>query len=109
MPKFHLEYEHIIFTLEVTQDQAYLPLKGEKQQAKEWDGEKLSPYSLVVTSTFEEQNQTHYFPGLLLREKEESMLEDLEYYLDQEGLMDKIQQRWKIIEDECGPTWRKNP
>ena len=106
MLKFHLEYEQIHFTLEVSSDPSFRPLKGERSSPQQWEGEKLLPYSLVVTSSYLNMSQIHYFPGLLLREKEESMLEDLEYYLDQEGLMDKIQQRWKIIEDEHGPSWK---
>lgn len=108
MLKFHLEYEQIHFTLEVSPDPSFQPLKGERSSPQQWEGEKLLPYSLIVTSSYLNLSQTHYFPGLLLREKEESMLEDLEYYLDQEGLMDKIQQRWKIIEDEQGPSWKKS-
>lgn len=102
-----MEYEHIQFTLDVGPDRDYRPLKDERAQPKVWEGEVLVNCSLTVTSCKEEMTLIHYFPGLALRESESAMLEDLEYYLDQEGLMDKILEVWEKMQDQPGPSWRK--
>lgn len=102
-----MDHEDIQFILEVTFDERFIPFKGNDKAASEWEGEELKTCSLVVTSNKDALELVHYFPGLALREKEESMLEDLEYYLDEEGLMDKILKIWKLDEENHGPSWKK--
>lgn len=102
-----MDYEDIQFTLDVSFDEGFLPLKGSVKAPTEWEGEALETCSLIVTSKKGERELVHYFSGLALRAEEGSMLEDLEYYLDDEGLMDKILKVWQLEEENQGPSWKK--
>jgi hypothetical protein len=50
---------------------------------------------------------THYSCGVLLSLDEQEVQEELEYILDQEGILEHILKHWELQEDQesVGPEW----
>ena len=111
---FETEYKNIIFKIslekEVFEDVSLL--MGDKfnrlpnQTMIEIKKGTLGPYNLIITSTADGEEYTHYLSGILLTTDDEEVLDELGYYLEQENILDDIVAIRSKYSITPGPSWR---
>lgn len=111
---FETEYKNIQFKISVERevyDDVSL-LMGDKfnrlpnQTMIEIKKGDLGPYNIIITSSENDVEHTHYLSGILLTTDSEELLDELGHYLDQENILDDIVAIRKKYAIEPGPAWK---
>ena len=102
---FHISLEHVLI-LDVSQ------LLGDKfnrlpnQTMIQLKKGNIKAYNLFIRSQKNEEERTHFWANVLLTSDEESLLEELGDYLEDEEILDSIISNWELLGDETGPSWK---
>lgn len=67
---------------------------------------ELSAYNLVIKSTKDSEERTHYWSNILLTNEADELLEELGYYLEDEEILDAVVLNWELAGDNNGPAWK---
>ena len=111
---FETEYKNIQFRISVeaeTYDDVSL-IMGDKfnrlanQTMIEIKKGTLGPYNIIINSTQDADEYTHYLSGILLTTDADDLLDELGHYLDQENILDDIVAIRKKYAIDPGPAWR---
>lgn len=111
---FETEYKNIHFqiTLESVVVTDVKLLLGDKfnrlphQTMSELKKGTLLPYNLIIRSSFNGDERTHYWSHVLLTNQSEELLEELGHYLDDEDILEAIVGHWHLGGNEEGPAWK---
>jgi hypothetical protein len=114
--KFEFTADKWRFILEAQPDPNYIPdskfLTPDPEELDSWREGKSLFFQLTITSNKLEPEEgkinsmTHYTGGVLLSVDQEEAQEELEFILDQEGLLEHILKHWELHEESVGPEWR---
>lgn len=67
----------------------------------------LWPYNIVIESTYNNETFTHYLNTILLSTgSEDTVIEDLSDYLEQENTLDEISALIELYSITPGPKWK---
>lgn len=70
--------------------------------------EGMDFYALYLTSKKGDMELNHYLPAQLLSNDSEEQQSDIEYILDEDGIVEMIFEKWELVDAESGPSWKEN-
>ena len=113
---FETEYKNIKFHISLEQENIsdISLLMGDKfnrlpnQTMQEIRKGNLLSYNIVIISSQDDDEFTHYLSGVLLTSHSEDLIEELGEYLESEHVLDHILDLWKKYQVSPGPQWRTN-
>jgi hypothetical protein len=112
--KFETVYKNINFHITIEKALVSLTslLLGDKftrlakQTVNELKIGHLVAFNLIIISSKESEERTHYWSNILLTSNEDELLDELGFYLDDEDILDAIVANWELVGDESGPSWK---
>lgn len=112
--KFETDYKNIHFHIELEKENVsdLSQLMGDKfnrlpnQTMAEIRKGNLASYNVIIVSTLNNEQFTHYLSGVVLSSHEDQLMEDVGDYLEQEGVLDDIERCLNRYSADPGPVWR---
>jgi 2-hydroxy-3-keto-5-methylthiopentenyl-1-phosphate phosphatase len=108
--KFSCEIEDLHLTIEAIKEKFEPTVMDIKEHDKNHFivDEGMDFYALYFTSKKADIELKHYLPAQLLSNDSEEQQSDIEYILDEDGIVDMIFEKWEILEAKAGPSWKDN-
>ena len=112
-----IEYRNIHFEISLERERTSTHLLAttdkinqlSKQTIAEIHKGKLTGYSVIITSTQDNQEFKHYFGNILLTTDDDQLVEELQCYLEQENILDEIASTLIRYAIDPGPYWKIEP
>ena len=108
--KFSGNYKNIDFQIELFKEEGLGNVHKnyvlEKEDFEDFERGEMALYSLVITSTCEEETLTHYLPGRPLATDKEDQIEELDILMEEESILDNLEEIWKKAKGPLGPSWK---
>lgn len=111
---FETEYKNITFHISLEEENIadVSQLMGDKfnrlpnQTMIEIKKGNLKPYNILITSSRDEHEFTHYLNSVLLTSNADELVDELAQYLEDEHIMDNIVDLWGKYLVDPGPLWK---
>lgn len=109
--KFELEYKNIHFIISLEKELNFIPDNRFQKLGNNTlialKKNELSAYSLLIESSLNSEELTHYIPSVILSNQSDEILDELQDYLDAENIIEDICEFWnENMNDKTGPNWK---
>ena len=109
--KFELDYKDLHFIITLNVEDNFIPdnrfEKLSNQSLSMLKKNEITPYSILIESEKNGESLTFFISSVLLSSKKDEIIDDLQDYLEADNVIEEITSKWKLSEEENGPSWKK--